>query len=182
MKSQMHALANEANAKEQTLLHDYFTQLSKITEKIQKEVDSRTGVYLQKSTHIGEQLTGNFRKNIIGKDQEIIQVQAILRETQYKFNHNQEMRNRLRSAGASDEDKSSQLADASSSHNDLIEEWDSAFEICECEPGSFKKDEEAKECKQIKRAGQLVEPDHDNLRDSSRNRRSGSSGSSSVSE
>lgn len=171
MKSQMQALANEAKAKEQTTVSDYITQLSKIAEKIQKGVDSRTNVYTQKSFQLGRQITR--------KAAEIMQTEAILRETQNKFNHNQEMRNRLRAAGASDEDKSSQLADASSDHNNLIEEWDNAFQICNCKPGNFTRDEEARECKQIKRAGKLAEPDHENLQNSSRSKsdRDDSSGS-----
>lgn len=171
MKSQMQALANEASAKDQTVVQDYLTQMGKITEKFTKQVNSRTNVYIQKSAQLGKQITE--------KTMEIMQIEGILRETQYKFNHNQEMRNRLRSAGASDEDKSSQLAEASSSHNNLIEEWDSVFQICNCEPGDFKKDEEAKECKQIKRAGKLVEPDHESLQNPSSSRRSGTSGSGS---
>ena len=163
MEKQMDALAAEVGAKDQTVVQDYLTQLSKITEKFKKQLNSRTNVYIQKSNQFGRQID---EKNF-----EIMQTEGILREVQYKFNHNQEMRHRLRSAGTPDEDKSSELAEASSNHSNLIEEWDNAFQTCDCAPGDFKKDEEARECKQIKRAGHLVEPDHDNLQNPPRSRK-----------
>ena len=156
MQSQLAALSGEADAKKQTALQEYATQLQKIASRSQKQNASSAKIYNQKAQLLSKQ--------IVEKNMEIIQTQGQLREAQNKFYHSQEMYNRLRAAGSPSEDKSSQLAEASEKHANLQEEWANAFDTCDCTQGTFDSDSEEQECQRIKKAGRLVEPDHDNLK------------------
>lgn len=150
LESQLGSLKREADAKDQKSVSKYLTLLDKINKDFREDYDSRSKVYAQKGLLFTDQL--------LKKDIGISNTEGLLRETQNKFNHNREMYNRLRASGASTEDKSSRLGEASGSYTVLKEEWNNAFNVCECDD---EEEAESKECDRIKKVGKLVEPDHE---------------------
>ena len=164
MQAQLAALNKEARAKGQKSIEQYVIQLDKVIRRFKEEFDSRTKTYAQRGLHLNKQLSE--------KTLEISKTEGLLRETKNKFNHNREMYNRLRASGASSEDKSSQLGEASGSYTVLKEEWNNAFNVCECDD---EEEAESKECDRIKKVGKLVEPDHEVFWKARRKKRKSSS-------
>ena len=152
MESQLISLNKEAMEREQRSIQEYSTQLGRIISRHQKEFAARTKAYAQNGMVLNKQLS----EKTLG----IFKTQGVLQETKNKYNHNREMYNRLRASGASSEDKSSQLGDASGKYTSLKEEWVNAYDVCEC--GGEEKSTE-KECDRIERVGKMVEPLHDNF-------------------
>ena len=150
LNRQAAALAAEADAKQKAVADDYVARLTKITHKAKRELDSRVRAYNQKSGLLG--------KRISEKNYEIMHTEGILRETEAKMHHSQELYHNLRAAGGSEKDKSSELSDASRAQGNLRDTLEPAVEACGCEKGCDYS--ESAECKTIKNAGRLVESDH----------------------